>query len=149
MDNTVIASIISAIGGIIIAVITYIVAPKITSTIYRSRNKVPPNIIGSWNVEWMIGDEVYSRDRIEIMNWEKNNVFKGMGDNEKGNYIISGEVFSSNLLIGHYKNESYPTKGYLGSFTMRLSIDGKRMSGMWEGVTINEKIEGGAINCSR
>jgi len=149
MDSTVIASIITAISLIIVAVITYIVAPRIISGIYRSRNKVPLGILGSWKAEWLIGDEVYSRDTIEIRKWGKNNTFKGKGYNERGDYMISGEVFSSNLLVGSYKNELYPTKGYLGSFMLRLSIDGKKMSGMWQGVTINEEIEGGAVNCSR
>ena len=149
MDNTVIASIVSAIGGIVVAVITAIVAPKLKSGIYRNQQKVPIAVLGKWKNEWQIDNEIYDEDTMEITKWKSNNTFTGKGFNEKGDYIISGEVFSSNYVIGFYRSDSYPAKGYLGSFTLKLSVDGKSLRGAWQGFTINEKIEGGTVICRK
>jgi hypothetical protein len=145
MSDAVITSIVSAVGGIIIAIITYVISPRIKSEIYRARKKVPIHILGTWKVEWLINGGKYSEDIIEIQKWRRNNTFVGIGYNEKGNYNIYGEVFSSNYIVGFYTNKSYPSKGYLGSFTTKLSIDGKQMKGMWQGTTPKEIIEGGAV----
>ncbi len=145
MSDIIITSIVSAAGGIIVAVIVYIISPRIKSGIYRSQKKVPLYILGTWKVEWLIDGGKYSEDTIEIQKWRGNNAFIGIGYNEKGNYKISGEVFSSKYIVGFYTSDSYPSRGYLGSFTLKLSIDGKQMKGMWQGTTPNDLIEGGVV----
>ena len=148
MDSTIIAAIISGLGGIAAALASVSFSRELKSKSFRSRHEIP-NILGTWQNEWFIGDKLYIKDTIEIEKWSKNNQFQGVGREEKGKYIISGEIGSRGEILATYKNEGYPTTGYIGTFILKLSIDGKSMEGYWHGLTPGEKLEGGKVVCKR
>lgn len=148
MDNTVIAAIIGAIGGVVSATIPLVLTPILKSKAYRSHNKIP-DILGSWKNEWYIGDRLYTEDMFKIEKWSKKNHFEGTGYDPKSQYRLSGEVDVSRIVVGSYIDSKYPTLGYIGTFIMELSVDGKVMEGYWHGRTPNGDIEGGRVHCKR
>jgi len=148
MDSKVKVAIITSLGTIIVAIISSIIGPLVTSGLYRSRNNVP-DILGTWENEWYIEGRLYTKDTFEIERWSKNNRFEGTGHESKGPYKLSGEVDVSRFVVGTYIDTHYPTLGYVGTFILQLSVDGKTMEGYWHGRTKEGKIEGGRVMCRR
>lgn len=149
MDSTIIAGIISAFGGITGTFILVYFVPILKSKSFRRRNKTP-DILGTWENEWFIGDKLYTTDFFEIDKWIKNNKFQGIGSDDKiGRYMISGEIHYD-VFVATYEHVNYPTKGYIGTFTLKLSsAGGNLMEGCWHGFTRNDKFEGGKVICKR
>jgi hypothetical protein len=148
MDKTILAAIIGAFGGIVAAIISAVLGPWIMSKSYRSHNQTP-DILGTWENEWYIEDKLYTKDTFEIERWSKNNRFEGTGHEAKGPYRLSGEIDVSRIVVGTYVDTQYPSLGYIGTFILELSIDGKVMEGYWHGRTAKGKIEGGRVVCRR
>jgi len=148
MNATILAAIISAVGGILATIISAVLGPRIMSKTYRSRNQIP-YILGTWENEWYIEDRLYTKDTFEIERWLRNSRFEGTGHEAKGPYRLSGEIDVSRIVVGTYIDTCYPTLGYIGTFILELSVDGKVMEGCWHGRTSKGKIEGGRVVCRR
>lgn len=108
-----------------------------------------PDILGTWKNKWYIEDRLYTKDTFKIERWLGNSRFEGTGHEKKGPYRLSGEIDVSRIVVGTYKDTCYPTLGYIGTFILELSVNGKVMEGCWHGRTAKGKIEGGRVVCRR
>lgn len=148
MDSNFLAGIIGALGTIIAALMSVLLAPLVSSKMFRSRYRIPV-VLGTWNNKWFIDDNLDSEDTFEIKKWTSKNHFRGDAQHPKGPYIISGEISAFGTLVITYKDANFPTMSYIGTCILKLSVDGKSMEGYWHGLTTEGKIEGGKIVCKR
>ena len=151
MSDTILAAFITAIGAILIALITQVLVPYFKSKSFRSSHSIP-NILGKWKNEWFVGQEgkPFSEDTFEIEKWDRNSQFRGKGNEPNvGPYFISGEISSNRLVIGTYKDTFYPDMAFIGNFIMHLSVDGKSMEGFWQGLTKDGQIQEGKVICKK
>ncbi len=140
-------AVVGAVGAVVAALVSALV-PLLVSSTYRRRHHIP-DVLGEWNCEWFVNGEPYSRDRFKIERWTRDNRFVGTGHDIKGAYHFSGEVDSSRYVCCTYRSARYPDDARTGTFLLNVSVDGKKMEGVWNGLTVEGNVRGGRVVCVR
>jgi hypothetical protein len=120
------------------------------------------NIIGTrWKCDWYeyenSTEKLFITDSLTFENWDKGNKFVGYGmltshSGHSYKYSFDGEITFSRYIVLTYKSEGFPGTNLIGSATLKLSPDSKKMDGFWSGNTSNdvgeEKMIKGRVHCT-
>lgn len=88
-------------------------------------------------------------DEFDVPGWHRKNHFRGEGRSSKGSYTLFGQTDSSRIAVGTFEDDTYPTKGFIGTFILELSMDAKTLTGFWNGRTPAGAIQAGTTGWTR
>lgn len=147
MDPTIVVSIISAVGGIIAAIVARVPIENMFSRRGRQQNNIPEIMQTKWSAEWRFEDgSLYVQDSVTFDKWTKNSQFIGYGEvihNDKQfKYAIEGEVAPNRIVVLIYKAEKYPSQANIGMAILKLSTDAEELNGNWSGLASKKLPDG-------